>query len=236
MDAVSDVRLFINQILSSYEARIREVKSLREYTLQLMDVTTRERGDVYTRLQEALAKGISLRKKDFDNMVSGIRKGEEEKARELIDLVDILQMEEESMHMRLSELSGMEEIADADSIKVIIDNYVKSGNGERESEINKVIGDFRKEMQKINEALKKLLSCGISLRVEDLKKTVKNISMSLNGRKNNNTEFMKKIIEERRKLEDEVLGMLSRLRIEQERMRKEWHKTVEIMKEKRRES
>lgn len=227
MGIPQDIQLLINDILTSYETRIKEVNSLREDTFRLVEEVKKERNKLYDNLKEALAKGKSFRRKDFDNMIFDIRREEEEKIEEVRDLVDIFQKEEGLKRARIVELLDR-----PDFINTKIVNSIKNHQENKELEITKVLEDFREEKNRINESFKKFLAKGASLRIEDFKKMVKEIRARQQERKNRNTEWMKKIIEERQKLEDGVRIMLSGLRQEQEKMRQEWQNMVVAMKEK----
>lgn len=230
MDTSKEMQSMVNEVLTSYEERVSEVNSLRESVMELVQETKKERDALYEKLREAMAKGKSLRRKDFDRMVSGVKRLEEEKAKELGDLVDILKMEEESKHTVLSGLLSGSEVVDSESVKQFVSKDIEGSNGGREAEINSVINDFRAEVERVNESIKGLLKRGGSLKIADFKNALKGINSSLNG-STNNSALMKNIVRERRKLEEELLLTVANLRKEQERMRKEWQGMVKSVKD-----
>ncbi len=230
MQIPQDIQALMNDILTSYEMRIKEVSSLRESTFQLVEEVKKERSQLYDKLKEALAQGKSLRRKDFESMTLDIRREEEGKIEEIRDLVDIFQRQEELTRTRIVDLVERLDFADPDYVKDFVD-HLRDHHETRELEIAKLLDDFKKEKDRVNESLKKFLGKGASFSIDDLKKMIREIRAKQQQTRHRNTEWMRKIMEERQRLEVQLKDIFRGLHAEQERMRREWRHMVASMKE-----
>jgi len=79
MPSVREMEYIVQNVFSSYEARIQSIESIFDATHQILKDfqepffdTKQERESINAQLREHLARNESLRKKDFDNMMQGI--------------------------------------------------------------------------------------------------------------------------------------------------------------------
>lgn len=110
-------------IIASYEARIRVVKETVEDTHKMLGEFRRKREKMAEELRESLAKFQSLRKKDFDRMMG--------------DILALQKEREESVKIMLSNFQTQE-------MKVVQDLRKMLARGE-----NLRIQDFKKTLAKI---------------------------------------------------------------------------------------
>lgn len=145
----------IDNILSSYEDRIQDI----EEAFQVERISNE--------LKDVLAKNSSLRKKDFDRMMSGVFPDMElvktylDEQKEMArGLRENLKKFRESLAggevQRVQEFQGM--------IRKILDRQ-----RERKNEVASKLKGFQKERQEMAKRLKELLAKGREIRIKDVK-------------------------------------------------------------------
>jgi len=173
----------VDNIVSSYEARIQSIGTLFDTTHQillgfqdsLLD-TKQEREKLNAELRESLTKNESLRRKDFDNMMQGIISTQNEREKEVRNLLSSYLNEQKEMARALRE--NLERFRDSlakgearrvkefqEMIKKIL---VKQD--ERKDEVTFKLKEFKKEQQVLASRLKELLAKGRGPRIKDLKR------------------------------------------------------------------
>ena len=179
---MKDVADNIDNIVSSYETKIRSVGAIFNTTHQLLHTfqdsfldAKLEREKLKAELRENLARNGSLRKRDFDNMMQEILSNQERSESQVRELLN-------------SYLNGQQEMTHAlrDNLAKVKDALAK-GQAQRAREFQAVIKDilakqekrkqeatfklkeFQKEQQEIAKRLGELLAKGRELRVADLK-------------------------------------------------------------------
>jgi len=179
----------VENIISSYETRIQGIGSVFDSTHQLIEGfqdsfldTKQEREKLKSELRENLAKGESLRKKDFDNMMQAILSAQEKKEKEVRDLLkNYLNGQREMAHAlrdNLAEIKGAltrSEVARVKEFQGIIKELL-AGQEQRKNEVTSKLEDFQKAQQEMAKRLKELLAKGRGLRIKDLKLMLKELS------------------------------------------------------------
>lgn len=176
----------VDNIVYSYEARIRSIGSIFETAHQILQGfqdalldTKKEREKVSSELQEHLAKNESLRRKDFDNMMQGILSAQNEREKEVRNLLNRYFNEqiETTQALRESLERFKESIAkgEAKRLKGFQEMIKKilSKQEERKEEITSRLKEFQKEQQLLAARLKELLAKGKELRIRDFKSMLK---------------------------------------------------------------
>jgi len=110
MPSARDMEHIVNNIFSSYEARIQSMGEIFDTTHQLLKGfqesfldTKQERKKINAALRENLAKNGSLRRKDFDNMMQGILSIQDKREKEVRNLLNSYLNEQREMAQALRE-------------------------------------------------------------------------------------------------------------------------------------
>ena len=94
MSQVLDLKDVVEDIVTSYEARIQSIASIFDTTHQIFEGfqdsfldAKQEREKVNAELRENLARNESLRRKDFDNMMNSILSSQDGREKEVRNLL-----------------------------------------------------------------------------------------------------------------------------------------------------
>jgi len=132
MTVGNDLRALANSIIDSYEMRVKTVGALMNQANQLLGSFQLEIEDMTACLRDNLAKSESLRKKDFDSMMSSVielcRQTEEEAAGNL----KRFQAEEEEMISRLRNIVLSRNRSSLEDIKNYKRGYPETAERARE--------------------------------------------------------------------------------------------------------
>lgn len=178
----------VEDVLASYEARIENLSSIFEVSYSLIDClpeslldNKQEKEKINIQLRDLLAKNDSLRKKDYDEMMSGVLSFQEECGEEIKGLIKEYFTEERSVALVLRE--ALKECKDAlarGDIKKI--KHVQSAlktlftrQEERKGEIVSRLKEFQSEQKEIPRQLTDLVAKGEGLRIRDFKLMVSKI-------------------------------------------------------------
>jgi hypothetical protein len=172
----------IDNIVSSYEIGIQELENLFNNTCQVFisfqDLcidTKDEREEINDQLRNTLAKNISLRKKDFDNIMNDILLSQDGKENEVRALLKNYLNEQREMAGTLRKNLGMfkDSLAqgEADRVKEfhILFNKIFDRQDERRREVISKLHNFQEEQRFLALNLKELLTKGKELRIKDLR-------------------------------------------------------------------
>ncbi len=181
-----DIKRVVDDAISSYEAKAEKMSSLFD-TLQLIlggfqdsfIEGKEEREKINAQLRDILAKNEHLRRKDFDNMMRSIFTTQEEKEKEVKDLLKSYINEQRQMPQTLRE--SLKDYRDSlakgevrrlkefqDTIREILAKQEK-----RKQEVTSKLKEFQREQKNLAEKLKNLLAKGRELRIKDLKLMLK---------------------------------------------------------------
>ena len=94
----------ITEITISYESKVKNVTSLMKQVCNKIKNYHTEQEIMINRLKNILAKNAFLRKKDFDNIISDIRKKQIANEKEITKVVDEFCNEEEDKVSKLKEI------------------------------------------------------------------------------------------------------------------------------------
>lgn len=172
----------VENVIASYESRIQNVEALFETTHQILHGlqesvldTRQEREKVNKQLRETLAKNGSLRKKDFDSMISVISSHQDQEEREVRDLSkNYLSEQTDLVHQlreRLKQFRDALAKGEAQRVKEfeIAIKEIFAEQERRKEEVIAKLKEFQKEQQETAKMLKSLLAKGRELRTRDLK-------------------------------------------------------------------
>ncbi|MDD3978153.1 MAG: hypothetical protein PHI15_08390 [Methanomicrobium sp.] len=182
MPGVLDVRDVVDDIISSYEERIKSIGLIFDNTNVILDEyhelvsnTKAERENLKVRLRDVLSKNDSLRKKDFDNMVGSIMSLQDERENEVRSLLNGYINEQREMARVLKENLGMfrdtlgkNNVQRVRNFREMLKKIIIEQDN-RKNEIDAKLKAFQEEQSEISVSLKELLSMGRELRIKDLK-------------------------------------------------------------------
>jgi len=182
MGKIEDMSKLTEEIISSYESRIFTVGSIVDDTHQVIDDLRAKRNIMSSKLKETLAQEGSLRKKDFDNMMKDLFSIQEEREKEVRDLLKTYLEEQKETAKTIREnfkknetarIAG-EKIRGNDFRKMLED--IRTKQTSRESEVCEMLKEFRKEHKETSESFRNPLSKEKGVRVKDVKMMLKNVN------------------------------------------------------------
>ncbi|MDP2339299.1 MAG: hypothetical protein Q8N05_23130 [Bacteroidota bacterium] len=181
---------FFDNIISSYETRIQKIQTAFQSSENITESShflfdnvqsslndlRKERDLLNSRLCETLAKNGSLRKKDYNTMMSGILCALDEKEKEAeTQFLSFIEAQKETVQALKTSLLGIKDITSPDVTEKI--NLVKvqlSRISElqetRKETVMKTFSDFQKLHNRMIESLNDLLCKGDQIHVRDIKK------------------------------------------------------------------
>lgn len=182
MPSTEDMKNIVENIISSYQARIQSIGAIFDTTHQLLEGfqdnlldTREEREKMNAELRENLAKNESLRKKDFDNMMQDILSAQDQREKQVKSLLKNYLNEQREMANALGESLGNVKDAlskgQAQRIKEFQATITEilAEQEQRKQEVSSELKEFQKNQQEMAKRLKELLAKGRELRIKDLK-------------------------------------------------------------------
>jgi hypothetical protein len=181
-----NMKNIIENVGSSYEWSIQSIEAILDTTHQLFEGfqdsfldTKQEREKINGELRESLAKNESLRRKDFDNMMQGILSTQDEREKEVRNLLKTYLNEQKEIAWALRE--NLEKFKDSIAVgevqrvkefQVMI-KEILAKQEERKNKVTSRLKEFQKEQQEMAKRFKELLAKGSELRIKDLKSMLK---------------------------------------------------------------
>ncbi|MCL5771867.1 MAG: hypothetical protein M1479_06300 [Actinobacteria bacterium] len=188
MHLEEDMKNIVENIISSYEARVESIGIIFDTTHKLLQGfqdsfidTKHEREKLTAELRENLAKNKSLRRNDFDNMMQDILSTQDKREKEVRILLNSYLNEHKKMVQALSgNLEKFKSSITEGEIQRVkeFQNVIKKILGrqeERKEEVTSRLKEFQKEQKEMAKRLKELLSKGKELRIKDLKSMLKEL-------------------------------------------------------------
>jgi len=203
MTVGNDLRVLANSIIDSYEMRVKTVGTLMNQANQLLRSFQLEIEDMMASLRDNLAKSESLRKKDFDSMMSSVTELRQRTEEEAEENLKRFRVEEEEMISRLRNIVLSGSRSSLEDIKTIKEDILKRQK-EREKKIIRALKRFQIEQEDIRVALKNLLSKGENVKIKDLKNMLKSLSVQQSER------------------DEEMISMLEGFEVVREKIQTQW--------------
>ncbi len=181
MPLLNNMNNLVEEIISSYEAKIRSVGSLFDTTDQLIEGcqetfldAKEEQHEIKAQVREVLARNEHLRKKDFDLMMQKILSAQERRGKDVKDLLKgyLNRQKEMANELRSSLAQFRTSLAEGEAQRsgeclAFIRRILADQEMRRESVIATLKG-FREEQQEVAKRLRELLNKGRELRIRDL--------------------------------------------------------------------
>lgn len=181
MGTGENLKSLANSIIDSYEIRVSTVNGLMDQAYHFLRSFQLEVEEMTIRLRDNLAKGESLRKKDFDRMLGDVIECRQQTEQEAKQSLNRFHEEEKEMidHLRKIVLGGSgSALEDMCAIKDDITKRQK----EREKNIVKAFKRLQLEQEELKIALKKLLSKGGDVKVKDFRMMVRSLKAQQSNR------------------------------------------------------
>ncbi|MEI6062535.1 MAG: hypothetical protein WCR72_17670 [Bacteroidota bacterium] len=191
---------FFDNIIASYETRIQKIQvafesseTITESTHSLFDNVhhslnelKKERDLLNTRLCETLAKNGSLRKKDYNAMMSGILGILDEKEKEAENcFLSFIETQKETAQALKSSLLGIKDINSQDTgekisiLKEQLSQITKLQEMRKET-VMKTFTDFQQKHLLMMECLESLIEKGEHIMIKDIRKIKDQLSQEIN--------------------------------------------------------
>ncbi len=201
MSVVEDMKRVAEEIVSSYQSRISTVAAIIDDTHNLLEDFKTKRNEMSSQLQEALARQGSLRKKDFDSMMQEILFHQDEREKEVRDLLKtFFEEQKEVAEIIKKSLTGAEKIRIDDFKKMLQD--IQAKQRARENEVSVMLKEFQTEYKETAESLRSLLNKREAIRFKDFKEMLNYIRA---GQSQREEEVRKRLDESRKERQDGLL-------------------------------
>jgi len=148
------------EIIDLYDRIVDRVVALKEETRQTVEEFKEEQNELREKLKEKLAKGESLRKKDFDLLIKDIVEKRKQRGKDVAIMIQQFKTEEEEMAKGLRQLLNKgEEVRIKDFKKMLVG--IRARQEERKPEVEELtkaasyikeevanmLGNFKKERE-----------------------------------------------------------------------------------------
>lgn len=212
MEIAEELKRVAEEIVSSYQSRISTVAMIIDSTHQLLEDFKNKKNEMSEHLKETLARGGSLRKKDFDNMMKDILYHQDEKERQVRNLLKTFfeEQKEIAQVIKRNLAEGEEKVRISDFKKMLED--IQARQKARESEVSVMLKEFQTEYREMAESLRSLLDKGEAIRIREFKAMLKDIrSKQIERAKEVKTREVKTSPDESRKERQDGLLKWNRL-------------------------
>jgi len=184
---------FFDNIITSYETRIQKIQTAFQSTENITESShslfdnvhnsinelKKERDVLNSRLCENLAKNGSVRKKDYNTIMSGILAVLNEKEKEAEkQFLNYIEAQKETAQMLKNSLLGIKDITTEDTKDKIITikkqlSQISTTQEEEKEMVMKTFTDFQQMHNEMMNFLESLLKKGDQITIQDIKKIIK---------------------------------------------------------------
>ena len=165
---MDNMKSVVDNILNSYETRVKVVGKVMQDTTALLRQLSREQEEMALQLRDTLARKESLRKRDFDYLLEDIVLKNLDKEKKVNEVLESFQKEEEEMVARLRNiLTGTEKIK-LDEFRSLSKEILERLD-KKEKEAGDVLRSFHIEQEELVAGLRKLIEKGDQIRIKDFK-------------------------------------------------------------------
>lgn len=172
MGTGEDLRALAHSIIDSYEMRVRTVNGLMDQAHHFLRSFQVELEEMIVQIRDNLARSESLRKKDFDRMISDVVERLSQTEQEAEESFEVFHGQEKEMIGRLREVVLKGSRSNLGDIEAIREDILKKQK-EREKSIVRALKRFQIEQEELRVALRNVLSKGERVKVKDLKMMLK---------------------------------------------------------------
>jgi len=198
--AESNIAGFFDNIITTYETRIQKIQTAFQSSENILESShslfdnvhnslndlKSEREKLNFRLCETMAKNGSLRKKDYQTMMSGILETLNEKEKEAErEFLSFIEDQKETAELLKNSLLGIKDITSQDTnakIAIIKEqlSQISKHQEMRKETVMKTFVDFQQMHNRMIEYLESMLEKGENIQVQDLKKIKEQLIIEIN--------------------------------------------------------
>jgi len=165
---MDNMKSVVDNILNSYETRVKVVGKVMQDTTALLKQLSREQAEMALKLRDTLARKESLRKRDFDHLLEDIVLKNLDKEKKVNEVLESFQKVEEEMVAKLRNI-----LAGAEKIKLSefrsLSKEILERLDRREEEVGDVLRSFHIEQEELAAGLRNLIEKGDHIKVKDFK-------------------------------------------------------------------
>lgn len=149
--------IITQEIIQLYDQIVDRVAVLKEDTQETIASFSKEQEELRKRLKQNLAKGESLRKKDFDQLIGDIVEKRKQREKEIVEMIEQFKQDEEEMAAGLRKLAAKDKDVRIKDLKQLLTNFRKRQEERKEEvqELNKAAQQIKKEANAMLERFRK---------------------------------------------------------------------------------
>ena len=165
---MENVETFFENLLDTYETRIRIVSEAMRNTVDHLRDLSVEQAKMAVELRESLAIKRSFRKRDFDSLFQDIVLENLGKEKDISRAMENLRKEQESMSTRLRKIITGEEQITLSGFRLVGKEIIERLS-EREKEVSDMLRRFHIEQSEVSNGLRRLVDKGDDVKIGDFK-------------------------------------------------------------------
>lgn len=172
------MKQIILDVIDSYEKRINSLSELIADTYSLIENYHKQRKTSLDKLRNNLAQEESLRKKDFDKMMSRVRLCHKEREQAVKEMIQKFIKEHKDMIAELKYFLGKEKENRYNEERKRIAQFkiklrqIKNEQLDREHEVKKMLGRFKNKQESFNKVVNGLLDKGENIHTREVKQAI----------------------------------------------------------------
>ncbi len=175
MKRVESMQKLIEEIISSFDARIADVAGIVSSTYEMLEGFRENRMEMKGQLSKALAIDTSLRKKDFEAMLKNVQMAQEKREQNIRNTLKTFISENKKLAAQLKESLGNGDLVSTRDTAIYI--------CQKAQEVKYLLSNFYDEQAEFVRDLQRLLEKNGSLRIKDFKTVIRGISTREKKRK-----------------------------------------------------
>lgn len=170
----------VESVVDSYETRVKTIGDLMLKAVDVLNRFDREQELKVMELRHLLAYAESLRKKDFDTLMTGIWARRREKERQVALTLDSFLKEQHRLVAWLREVVTLGDIG-PEQFKLLSLDYL-AWQMQTEADLSRMLRELHLEQEELAAGLNKLLQKGEKVRIKDFKTMISAIQLRQRGR------------------------------------------------------
>lgn len=226
MNKLKEIKKGVEDIVAVYKNGILAIERIIDETYKMVEEFKKVREEIGPALRENLAKSRSLRKKDFDKLMSGIYLQQSQREKEFKQILMDFLKEQKKVASELEDALAKNEKNELKRVR-----KTEFQIGERIEEVEKLLGNFRKEQTEIGANLYNFLQNNESPRIKDFKHIIGRIQLRQKEREEAR-KLMRDIPIQRGDRRSEADRMLADFCKETEELVSSWRSVVTMVEKK----
>ena len=166
-----DLRVVAESIIDGYETRVKTISGMMRQAYQLMLSYQQDVEDALSLLRDNMAKGQSLRRTDFDKIMSDVADVRARRQQQTSQRLDAFAAEEEDMVARLRRIVASGKGSDLTDLRKIQEDIL-TRQRRRERDVISVLRSFETQELELRTSLRRLLDRGKEVTITHLQREV----------------------------------------------------------------